>query len=190
MTHAKLSLFKLLSLGQMILNGVAISSDENMRSLDLPLGLTNIIMPGYYLIAICHYCRRRSSQRLPVVVQQHKITIAKLLIFSHVSLITQYLLKPRGVAPYTSLSNVIPFFVGALGGEILYELIQILCCYGTQADESSRPLVPDLPGSDSGNNSNHSTTGTPYQVIKIVDEVIDSNNEEGTPLAGAVFLYG
>lgn len=144
---ARIALIKLLSLGQMVLNCVAFSSDDNMRSLKSPLLISNIFMSILYSIAICYRCRPY-SQRPSVVNQQHMSTTYKLLIFSWVSLIAQYYSNSKSDASDTSLSSVIPFFAGALGGVIFFELMDIVgYCYD-EADALTEPLVPVLPHHD------------------------------------------
>lgn len=184
----RIALIKSLSLGQMVINGFAFSSDDNMRLLESPLLISNIFMASLYFLAICYRCRPY-SQRPSIVNQQHMGTTYKLLIFSWVSLIAQYYSNSKSDASDTSLSSVIsffaglssviPFFTGALGSVILYELMQIVCCCGAEDPALREPLVPELPDHDSD-----TTAAIAYAVIDVREDTdFDDNSPEATSVA-------
>ena len=118
----RIALIKSLSLGQMVINGFAFSSDDNMRLLKSPLLVSNVFMASLYFIAICYRCRPY-SQRPSVVNQQLMSTTYKLLIFSWVSLIAQYYSNSKSDEFDNFFSGVICFFTGAFA--IAYAIIDV-----------------------------------------------------------------
>ena len=77
------------------------------------------------------------------------------------------------------LFSVICFFSSALGGVILYELMQNVWCCGAEDRALREPLVPELPDHDSD-----TTAAIAYAVIEVREGTdYDDNSPEVIPVA-------